>query len=540
MLAWKARPALVAAALITGAAVESAVTNRPAASCDLSLSTLDGRTGTPTYALVRLETESGKAVPLGGLLPRGTGLRPELPVQAWSVLPGRATLQVPCEPLSVFAFQGLDSRLGRALVAQASSPETPRTAMVRLDRFYDVRAAGLTSANTHVHLRDVSLADADRYLQEIPRADGLDIVFLLYQERADRTYSSNVYTPQSLEQLSRLSGVRFVWGEEHRHDFRGAEGYGHVLLLNLRRLVQPVSIGPALMQAGTDGIPLRRGMDETIRNRGTVVWSHNRSGLEEVASWVSGRVHAQNIFDGINKGSYADSVYRYLNAGFHVPLSTGTDMFIYDFSRTYVRSGPKATADAWLDRLRTGHSFITNGPFLELEVDGRAPGERLLLGARRDVRVRARGMGRSNFGALELVQNGDVIRRSGATFEDGVYRAAIDVTLRAEEPFWLAARVPPPRGDKSASITTPVNEFGHTIFAHTSAVSVEIAGRTYEDRRILQTLLAEIKQNRSVVLERGSFASEEEESAVVRVYDDAVDRLRKRLKGLTKNPGEEP
>ena len=46
----------------------------------------------------------------------------------------------------------------------------------------------------------VSRADADRYLQEVPRADALDLLFVSYLERAgaDQDYITNRYTAGDL------------------------------------------------------------------------------------------------------------------------------------------------------------------------------------------------------------------------------------------------------------------------------------------------------------------------------------------------------
>ncbi len=102
-----------------------------------------------------------------------------------------------------------------------------------------------------------------------------------------------------------------------------------------------------------------------------MIWAHNLFGFEDIPNWITGRVHANNIFDGSARGSYKDTYYRYLNVGLHVPFSTGTDWFIYDFSRVYVMADRPITPTEWLDRLAAGKSYITNGPLLEFTVDDR-------------------------------------------------------------------------------------------------------------------------------------------------------------------------
>ena len=63
----------------------------------------------------------------------------------------------------------------------------------------------------------------------------------------------------------------------------------------------------------------------------------------------------------------------------HVPFSSGTDWGIYDFSRVYVPVDGELTSSSWLGALRDGRSYITNGPFLELETEQGTVGDTLAL-----------------------------------------------------------------------------------------------------------------------------------------------------------------
>ena len=101
---------------------------------------------------------------------------------------------------------------------------------------------------------------------------------------------------------------RLDYPKLHRHNFEAyGDGYGHVMLLDIKRLIQPVSIGPGLMTTGSDGIPLRRGIDTARQDEATVIWCHNSLGLEDLPNWMSGVLDAQNIFDGGEHGSYKDT-----------------------------------------------------------------------------------------------------------------------------------------------------------------------------------------------------------------------------------------
>lgn len=138
-------------------------------------------------------------------------------------------------------------------------------------------------------------------------------------------------------------------GEEHRHNFgAGGEGYGHVMLLGLKELVQPVSIGEGIAKTPPDFPPLAMGLENAHQQDGTAIWCHNNWWFEDIPNWLAGRLDAQNIFDGGSHGSFADSFYHYLNAGLKVPFSTGTDWFMDDFARVYAELEGELSPETWL------------------------------------------------------------------------------------------------------------------------------------------------------------------------------------------------
>ena len=141
-------------------------------------------------------------------------------------------------------------------------------------------------------------------------------------------------------------------GEEHRHNYgRHSEGYGHVMLLDMDELIRPISIGPGLMKTGTDSPSLSQNIHRARDEGGRAIWCHQTLGLEDIPNWVLGALDAQNIFDGSQRANYDECFYPYLNIGLRVPFSTGTDWFIYDFSRVYVELPGELTATGWLDAL---------------------------------------------------------------------------------------------------------------------------------------------------------------------------------------------
>ena len=469
----------------------------------------------------------------------------------WFSLPAGATLELPPGNWRIEACHGLETALtATTLVVPASGP-APRASLA-LRRIYDPAARRIICGNTHLHLQLNSAAgmagallrnrhEAEEYLRTTARSDGLDLVYVSHLERAGQTqkYVSNEF---SLDDLRRWSdpGVTFANGEEHRHEGgrssrrSGADElrYGHVLFLDLPRLVPPASYGAIFTPdaAADDSIPMRRAIREARAVNGTIIWCHGRQGTEDVPSWIDGLLQAQNIFDGGNDGTVEDVFYPYLNAGLRVPFSTGTDWGVYDFSRVYVPHAGPVTSAAFLAALAQGRSFITNGTFLEFEVDGRVPGDTLALPAAGNVRVRGRGVGRDDFVALELVYNGRVVARVPATAEAGHFSAALDTTFRVPGPGWLALRIPAtlPYTDRSAFTGAGANLFGKALFAHTSAVYVDVAGRAVNQPEAIDQLVAEAQAAIRLIEARGAFADAAARERLLEVYRAAIAKLESR------------
>ncbi len=498
---------------------------------------VDSQTGTELPGLIRITAPDSQTVALPELLNRGVGLLQEQPrIGSWSVLPGARSVRLPRQTITIEAFSGLETELARKTLDLTTDSTT--TITVKLKRFYNAAQHGLRSANTHLHLMKISRKLCDRYLAEIPPADGLDLVFLSYLERAveDQRYTSNRYTNNDLARLTKDSGVVFGNGEEHRHNFAGfGQGYGHVMLLDIKKLILPVSIGPGIMKTGHDGLPLQRGIDTARRDGATIVWCHNEWGLEALPNWLGGRIDAQNIFDGGIRSSYRDSFYRYLNAGLRVPFSTGTDWFLYDFSRVYVpidNAGDQPlTSSHWLEQLTQGKSYITNGPFLEFQVAGQPIGATVDMTGRGMLRIRGRAIGRMDFQRIELIHNGGIVASKASRPVDGHYEAILDTQVDINQPGWFALRTPPPSvsGDTSRSRTTPLNLIGRELFAHTSPIYVTVNGKKIFDVTTATEILATMKQHAAAIRTNGKFLDNSARARVLDVHRQAIALFENRL-----------
>lgn len=206
--------------------------------------------------------------------------------------------------------------------------------------------------------------------------------------------------------------------------------------------------------------------------------------------------------------------YRLLNCGFRLPATAGTDCFLNRIrsrlpgsDRVYVRIPGEFTYDAWIEGLRAGRSFVTNGPILELIVEGsKRPGDTLELGAPREVEVVAKAWSQFPLDRVELLSSGKVIAKGDPKngLIDGKPKDGLaDVftqRVRLDSTGWLALVASgPPHADHPAG----------NVYAHTNPVYVTIAGRAANARADAEFFLAWIDRLESAVLKRDRIPTDE-------------------------------
>ena len=499
----------------------------------IRLRLIDAETQQPLAGLIRVRRANGTFVPLAGLVNRGTKLRNNHPAKDWFALLEPTVVALPREELVIEAIVGLESELAQQkLDLRTRAPAELAIAV----KFFDRPALrGWRNGNTHLHLQGLTRAQADEYLRAVPKADALEVLFVSYLERADadRDYISNGYTLADLNAFAR-GGVVFGNGQEHRHNFEGfGPGFGHVMFLNVQRLVQPVSIGRGIMKVGPDWPPLQRGVQAARADGATVVWCHNALGHEYVPNWLAGHVHAHNIFDGGAHGTYEDTYYRFLNIGLRVPFSTGTDWFVYDFARVHVRTDGPLTVESWLAALTAGRSFVGNGPLLELRAGSNDIGDVIRLAQPGPVTFTARSRSRADCKTIELIHDGVVASRATSRSAGTHFDAELRHTIEFTESGWVAVRVDsgalPIAPDVPVRGSGPKNEMGEPLFGHTSAIYVEVGGKPVFKPTAAQKLIEEMEAAVRDISAKGQFDQPSQRDEVLNVYRTGIETLRRKL-----------
>jgi hypothetical protein len=110
--------------------------------------------------------------------------------------------------------------------------------------------------------------------------------------------------------------------------------------------------------------------------------------------------------------------------------------------------------------LKAGCSFVTNGPMLQLDVNGTKPGGAISLSFPETVRLSSRARSQLPFERLEIIVNGEVVQTAAA--RENRRSSAIAFALPVKESCWIASRC---MGKWNKELF-----YSHPVFARTNPV----------------------------------------------------------------------
>lgn len=377
-----------------------------------------------------------------------------------------------------------------------------------LERWIDLPEQGWYGGNTHVHYSEVESRPLDR-LRLDPRVEDLPVLVVSVLQRRDIPYASNVF-PIGRHSLSTDQHVIDI-GEESRHNSEPWRiGLGHIMLLNIRELVEPMSRGVLVDDANPDFPPLVDACDKARAQGGLVLWCHNGNGMEAPIAAALGRLDALNLFDPYWMDPEYDIWYGLLNCGIRLPASTGSDWFVCSSNRVYVSLGADESfsyAD-WLAGLRAGRTLITNGPMLKLQVEQCAPSNDVLdVGSNvRSVAATTEWQWHAPIDVIELICDGAVAATYSPRADEtnGVWSTRIDA-----DSGWIAVRA---HGQRR-------NSYGHAQWAHTSPVYLHARPQQDRVRAASERFLAQIDAAAIWLAEKARFDEASQRERMVQLFD---------------------
>ena len=209
--------------------------------------------------------------------------------------------------------------------------------------------------------------------------------------------------------------------------------------------------------------------------------------------------------------------YRFLNCGFKLAATGGSAMGVMavplGYGRTYARlDGPLSEA-GYLNAIRAGRTFATNGPILTLTANGQDSGAEIEYSMSSDepIWIKAELRSIQRIDSLELLYNGKVIKRVNLDDEapSPVLRESAALGLKPLRSGWVVAR---------ATFRSPD---GHLRQAHTSPVYVTVDGKPTASKADAEYMIRWIDRLLEVSSKPGRYKSDEQRMQTQAIFEEA-------------------
>jgi len=366
---------------------------------------------------------------------RQTELAPGL--EAWPYddrfvffIDGRYEAELETGTYELIVGKGPEYRIVRQpVVIEAGKPSVVE---IELERWIDMPSRGWYSSDSHVHFARERRDDG--WISTLMQAEDIHVANLLQMGNlAGYAYPQYAFGPDGHHVVGAHA---LVSGQESPRTMQ----LGHTIGLNATRYHHPA-----------DYFSYDRTAKDVRADGGLFGYAHAGDGVAEVMRTdaglaldvAAGLVDFVEILQGAQLGP--GLLYDYLNLGFRMTPSAGTDwpyIALPGAERMYVQIGKgDFSVDGFFAGLKAGRVFVSNGPMLELEVNGLGMGSDVRIAAGERVRVRATARQNPDLGPLqklELIVHGEIV--------DAVERAGGSDSLEIEFEFtpetsaWLAVR----------------------------------------------------------------------------------------------------
>ncbi len=363
---------------------------------------------------------------------------------------GTFEVEVPAGEASLVVVKGFEHTPVDRTVEVEAGAVTEIT--VRLEPFVDMEARGWFNGSTHVHANyGGNLKNSLENLVMMSRAEDQDIVLEQIANKDNRILDHGLFRPGGGPHPASTDETLVVVGQEYRPPF-----YGHVFMFGMTdHLISPYATG----YEGTGIESLYPSNTDMLRK------------AKAQGAWT-GYVHSFFTGDPLDgdlggaKGFIVDAalaatdalewstsqtgwppLYAVWNNGIRTALVGGEDSIsdlhtssLVGSVRTYVHlDGEPFTMENWLDGMKEGRAFFTNGPLVEFEIEGRGPGEEVTLSEGEEVVASLEVHSITPLERAEIVFNGEVV--TSIPFTGDRTRVSFERSLRPTSSGWYHVRV---------------------------------------------------------------------------------------------------
>jgi len=363
---------------------------------------------------------------------------------------GRFVVDVPAGEVVLEVMKGFErTPLKRTIEVK---PGRATLARFDLERFTNYKAKGWYSGSDHVHMNYAgNFHNTPENLMFMAAAEDLDVVGEKIANKDNRIFDHQYYN--GAYDVERSTDERLLsWGEEYRPPW-----YGHINFINLtEHLISPFTTGyegtaiESLYPSNTDMFRLAKKQGALTGYVHPYPSDPNENGYANARTFpvdvALGTVDYIEVMTSATFAKYTSRVvHRVLNCGFKITHSGGEDSIsnlhrtpAVGAARVYAYLGDKLEWSRWIDAIGAGRTFVTNGPLVELTVNGRIAGEEVRL-PEDGGSVELAGRLESAFPVerLELLFNGEVVKSFPVgDGHDAEFRERIEITRSG----WFALR----------------------------------------------------------------------------------------------------
>ena len=439
---------------------------------------------------------------------------------------GEFLLQVPPGRLSLEAVKGFEYQPAR-LDLDVKADETVQ-AVLTLKPLVDMSAKGWYSGSTHAHMNYAgNLRNTPAHMMLMGRAEDLDVVNILAANKDSRVFDHQYFEPGGGEHSSSLEDpdVTVIVGEEYRPPF-----WGHVFYIGLRdHLISPFTTGyqgsalESLYPSNTD--MFRKAIAQGAAVGYVHAFGGDRDPLDGSLGGAKGfpmdaalgTIHGIE-WSGSSRGTYT-VLHHALNNDLRVAPVGGEDAntslhrhTLLGSVRTYAYTGNPMTAKRWIEAIKQGKTFFSNGPLLEFTIDGRLPGESVHLPRQGGtVRLKADVWSFIPLTKVMVYRNGKIWKEVPLTSDGSRASVEQDIDVTASGWYSLSA--------EGAPAFAPVNSSFPQ--AGTNAIRVYMGDQKIRNRSSAEYFIRWLDKLRGIAEQWPGWGSQSEKDRVFALINEA-------------------
>ena len=399
---------------------------------------------------------------------------------------GTSEITVPAGRVQVGVMRGFEYEFEERkveVVADKESEIPVRLRPIEMRRF----DTSWISGDAHVHMNYAgTYRNTPAHLADQAAAENLSIIENLVVNKEQRFPDIAYFSPK----LDPVSNEYFIL--QHSQEFHTSY-WGHLGLLNLTQNLILPGYAAYPNTAAASLFPSNANVADLAHEQGALVgYVHpfesvpdpekDPNTYELPADVALGKVDYIEVVGFADHKSTAEIWYKFLNCGFRLPTAAGTD-FMGNYAslrgpaglnRVYAEvSAGTLKLQSWLESIKAGRTFATNGPLLRFELGLKSPGGEVKLDQKQDVGFRATLGSIVPIDHLQIVCNGKVARELELSADRK--RAYVEGRLPVESTGWCILRAFSDKAEYPILDLYP--------YATTSPVYVNVAGAPQRSAR---------------------------------------------------------